>query len=161
MLFHAHQDNKYKQLLQIRDRNKISFYIKLNIVIHRRRNWKMYVKKFPEEFSKWRQFWASFSGAKSKEQGSHYYYGFVLNTSMVGTMFLLLSIPFSILLDKHWKEIPSRNVNSHSEIYCKVVITILILISNPLEYHPKATEGWGQGFNARGTKSIVVPGGNN
>ena len=59
------------------------------------------------------------------------------------------------------KGMPSFNVDSHSEIYCITVITILILISNPLEHHPKSTEGRGQGLAARGTKLILVPGGNN
>jgi hypothetical protein len=58
------------------------------------------------------------------------------------------------------KGMPSFN-DSHSEIYSKTVITILILISNPHENHLKYTEGRGQGFSARGTKVILVPGGNN
>ena len=58
------------------------------------------------------------------------------------------------------KGMPSFNVDSHSEIYCKTVITILILISNPQEHHLKSTKGRGQGFAARGTKVIFVPGGN-
>ena len=56
---------------------------------------------------------------------------------------------------------PSFNVDSHSEIYCKTVIAILTLISKPHEHHLKSTEGRGQGFAAKGTKVILVPGGNN
>jgi hypothetical protein len=41
------------------------------------------------------------------------------------------------------------------------LITILILISNPHENHLKSTKGRGQGFAARGTKFILVHGGNN
>ena len=59
------------------------------------------------------------------------------------------------------KGMPIFNVDSHSEIDCITVITILILISNPLEHLSKYTEGRGQGFAARGTKFILVPGGNN
>jgi hypothetical protein len=36
----------------------------------------------------------------------------------------------------------------------------LILIANPHEHHLKSTEVRGQGFAARGTKVILVPGGN-
>ena len=54
------------------------------------------------------------------------------------------------------KGMHSFNVVSHSEIYCITVI----LISNLREHHPKSTEGRGQGFATRGTKLILLPGGN-